>query len=118
MRDHPGSFFAALGSLYKAARAGDREGALAGLTGEVTEACRFDPQYSWSLAQCLAMVGEQDEAVGWLANAAERGFVNHPLFESDPLLAGIREYAGFRDLLADIHRQWTRFGQRPADSPP
>lgn len=50
-----------------------------------------DKEASWTFAGCLAAVGERDEALAWLGNAIELGFVNHRFLSTrDPLLAPLR----------------------------
>jgi non-specific serine/threonine protein kinase len=109
-RDAPGSFYDGLGRVLRAALHGDREATLAALAPKIEEAARADMQYSWSVAQAFALVGESARAVDWLENAVARGFCNYPLIaERDPLLAGIRGDAGFHKLALGAKEKWQAF---------
>ncbi len=109
-RDAPGSFYDGLGRVVRAALRGDRAAALAALVPKVEDAARADMQYSWSVAQAFALLGESDRAVDWLENAVARGFSNYPLIaERDPLLEGIRRDAGFQKLARTAKKKWQAF---------
>jgi tetratricopeptide (TPR) repeat protein len=50
-----------------------------------------DKEVSWHSADCLAAVGETDQALRWLAASIELGSVNHRFFSTrDPFLAPLR----------------------------
>lgn len=107
LEEGPSTFFAALASVYRAALAGDRSATEAAITEEVGGASRMDFQYSWSLAQCLAMVGAKKAALGWLSNAVVQGFINYPfLSERDPLLASLRSMPEFAELVSEVRESW------------
>lgn len=102
-------FFGAVGQLFAHALRGEREAVLSGLDESVREAAQMDQQYSWLLAQCLALVGEGEAAVDWLENAFRRGFYNFPLLsQGDPLLETARESSRFRPLVREVYQRWTR----------
>jgi TolB-like protein/class 3 adenylate cyclase/tetratricopeptide (TPR) repeat protein len=106
--DMPDTLFAQLGVFYRLALAGRREEALAVMTEEHKAAAWQDMEYSWCVAQCHAIIGDDAEAVRWLRNAAiAQNFSNYPLLaERDPLLARLRDTPAFVELAREIRRKW------------
>jgi serine/threonine protein kinase/Flp pilus assembly protein TadD len=89
-----------LAILWRYALEGDREKALSWMPAEALETCRRDLQWSFYLACAYAMLGD-DDALGWLENAVELGFLNHRyLGEIDPILAPLRVDPRFQALMA------------------
>jgi serine/threonine protein kinase/predicted Zn-dependent protease len=110
VRDLPESPFAHLGQFYACAFRGDREAARRSVTAEVQEVLGSDPQYSWFLAECYALIDDRASAIQWLDRAAARGFINYPLLaQRDPFLAPLRSEPAFISLIADVKRQWESF---------
>jgi eukaryotic-like serine/threonine-protein kinase len=106
----PDSFFAGLGRTFAHAVQGQPEQAREAMTPDVTENARHDLQYSWTLAQCCAMIGACGEATGWVENAVRQGFWNYPLLaERDPLLKSLREDPRFMALMASTKSKWLHF---------
>lgn len=106
----PGSFFANLGSFYIHSIQGDRAYAREAATTGLDNAARSDLQYSWSMAQCFALVDEKDQAIQWLENAVRCGLWNYPLLaDRDPLLASIRGEERFKTLMEDVRDKWINF---------
>jgi len=111
-REASGTFLGRLARLYTHALRGAHDEALACLDGPLTSAARADLYHSWNVAECMAAVGESRAAVGWIANAAGRGFINYPLLATlDPLLEGARLDEEFDGVLADIKRRWLAFAE-------
>jgi TolB-like protein/class 3 adenylate cyclase len=109
-RDAPASFYDGLGRVFRAALRGERAAAQAALVPAVEDGARADMQYSWTLAQALSLLGETQQAVGWLENAVLRGFSNYPIIaELDPLLEGIRQDAGFQRVMRIAKEKWQAF---------
>ncbi|MBT8103167.1 MAG: TIR domain-containing protein [Gammaproteobacteria bacterium] len=101
-------FFANLARLYICCLNADENGAAEEATASLLEASRSDPQWSWLVAQCYALLGKHDEAVDWVANAVSHGFWNYPLLvERDAVLGPIRQHEGFQSVKADLHDKWT-----------
>lgn len=108
--DLPDSPFTRIGAFYRAALAGEREKALQAVDEPTREAFKTDPQYSWMLAQCYALIGENEQALDWLERAVARGFVNHPVLAiHDPLIAGLRAHPRFQALLAATKARFDAF---------
>lgn len=69
---------------------------------------RSDMLFSWLLAECYALLGELDEAVEWLRNAVDGGFLNPRFFsEVDPFLEPIRALPEFQELMEQLEQRWT-----------
>jgi serine/threonine protein kinase len=109
-RDLLESPFAQLAKFYAAAFRDDREGARSSMTPEAQAVFGSDPQYSWFLAECYALIDDRPCAIDWLDRAASRGFINYPLLaERDPLLAPLRGEPAFQALIAGVKQQWESF---------
>ncbi|HKC23966.1 MAG TPA: hypothetical protein VKF32_04445, partial [Thermoanaerobaculia bacterium] len=52
-----------------------------------------------------ALLGEADEAMRWLTDAARNGFPCHAFFERDPLLASLRPDPRFGALMAELRSE-------------
>lgn len=106
----PDNFHAPLVTLFAAALRGDVRTTKACLTPELTEPARGDWQYSWNLAEYLALVGERESALDWLENAVDLGFLGYPLFSKlDPFLEPLRGEPRFEDLMTRLKPLWTNF---------
>jgi tetratricopeptide (TPR) repeat protein len=107
VRDMPETLFAKLARLYELALAGNREEALRALQPDMEAAAKEDLQYSWSVAECLALIGEADRSIEWLGNAVKQGLCNYPLLaELDPLLSNVRANNAFKTLMASVKERW------------
>lgn len=105
-----GSLFGQIAACLVAALRGDGRGAHQAISDEAEATIRADPEWPWMVAQCHAMLGDGDEAVGWLRSAVDHGFINYPLLaEHDPHLESIRADAGFQELLAEVEARWRAF---------
>lgn len=106
----PESFFSSLGRAFSCAVQRRHDKALAAITPEVIENARHDLQYSWTLAQTHAMLGQIDEAYGWACGAVTQGFWNYPLLaERDPLLKPLRADPRFTALMNTTKEKWLNF---------
>jgi adenylate cyclase len=58
-------------------------------------------------ADAYAAVGCDDDAIRWVRNAVEHGFINYPfLAEHDPFLVTIRSKPAFQALLKEVKGRW------------
>ena len=57
------------------------------------------------IACIYALIGERDEALRWLSDAAHNGFPCYRFFESDPLLESLRGEEKFRSLMAELRAE-------------
>ncbi len=89
---------AALRALYR------RDAAVAGRflgSQALKDLATQDKEFSWWLASACSFAGEADEALHWLGNAIDLGFVNHRFFSAmDPFLAPLRGDPRFAALMA------------------
>jgi len=80
------------------------------VTEDFRRTARRDPQYSYFVADIYALAGLKEEALDWLSNAVDRGFINYPFIaEHDRLLESIRGEPRFRDIAARAKREWEDF---------
>ncbi len=106
----PEAAFGQLALFLRRALDGDRGGALAAVTPTLMEWARLDFEASWEMATGYALIGETDDALEWLENAVQRGFINYPfLSKYDPLLENLREEKRFLTLMDNVRFQWEQF---------
>jgi TolB-like protein len=80
------------------------------MTEDFRRTARRDPQWSYCVADILAFAGVKQEALDWLSNAVERGFINYPFIaEHDPALESIRGEPRFREILTKVKHEWEKF---------
>ena len=82
------------------------------MTEDAVKTYRRDPQYSHLVADMYACVGMKDEALDWLENAMDRGWIHYQFSVlQDPLLAPFRDEPRFRKIGARMKREWEEFGR-------
>jgi hypothetical protein len=80
------------------------------MTEDFRRTARRDPQWSYFVADFHALAGLKQDALDWLSNAVDRGFINYPFIaEHDPLLESIRGELRFRDIAARAKYEWEHF---------
>ena len=98
-----------MGAMWKAALRADGQ-AVRKFMNELVAYARRDKEMSWSTADCLAMIGEIEEALDWLANSIEMGLINDRFFsEFDPFLAPLRGNQRFQALMEHAREKERRF---------
>jgi len=102
------------GGVVHAARAmlrakrGDRKGAEA----DITEAIRVGKGFghfhhtAYSIGAIYSILGDFDKAEEWIENAANDGFPNYSMFETDPHLVRLRATPRFQTFLAKLKQEW------------
>jgi len=61
---------------------------------------KFDESYSWVMSECYSLLNMKKEALHWLDNAVNRGFLNYKfLIHHDPFLENIRNEKGFKRIM-------------------
>jgi len=109
-KDTPQNVFAWLGLFFKYALKGDKTEALQSVTQELKSSARWDETWSFYMAKCYALIDEKEEALDWIENAINRGFINHPyLNEYDQFLENIRGEKRFKKLMKKVKYQWENF---------
>ena len=99
-----------LGVFLKFALQGKKEKISQLITPEFIAYCRRDPMWSMQLAEGYALYDKKKEALDWLENAANRGFINYPfLNEYDPFLENIRGEERFKKLMKRVKYEWEHF---------
>jgi len=80
------------------------------LTPEFVSTAERDLQASYNLATFYAKLGDNENALNWLINAVNRGFINYPmLIQRDPWLANIRGEPRFKKLMERVKYEWEHF---------
>jgi len=77
---------------------GRRRQAFETITATFEMVARRHAYLSWHVGAGFAMLGEADQALGWLHHALDWGFVNYAFLMSDPLLERVRDDPGFSAL--------------------
>jgi len=67
----------------------------------------------YHLAMASSLMNMKEEAVDWLIKAADTGFPNYPLFESDPIFENLSEHKTYRELLSELEKKWLHFKTLP-----
>jgi len=105
----PGNAMTTFSLLTKYALLKDKESALRVMTPAFEKTCRRDPEWSYWVAEGLALVGSKEEALDWLENAVNRGWINCSLIGCDPLLNSIRGEERFKKLMERAKYEWEHF---------
>jgi eukaryotic-like serine/threonine-protein kinase len=95
---------AALASFQ--ARRGDQEEADALIALVLGKEGYVDHHVAYSLGAAFAQLKQPEQAVDWLAKAAETGFPCYPWFERDPLLDPLRKDRRFQQFMAQLKESW------------
>jgi hypothetical protein len=62
------------------------------------------------MAGPFALLDEKKEALYWLENAVNQGFINYPFIDKyDPFLANIRGEERFKKLMERVKYEWEHF---------
>ncbi len=110
VNDTPQTIFAQLGLFWRYAMQGKKNEALKVVTSEMTIAARWGEYLSRDMAHGYAILGEKEEALNWLENAVNLGFINYPfLNEYDPFLENIRGEKRFKNLMERVKYEWENF---------
>jgi Flp pilus assembly protein TadD len=74
------------------------------LVRAVSAGAYMDHHVAYSLGAAYAQLGQHDDALHWLRNAADTGFPCYPWYAHDPLLQPLRSDAEFQGLLDELRR--------------
>ncbi len=106
----PSVAFTKLGLVLKYAVLKDNDKVFREMTPDFRKTCQRDITFSHHLAGIFSLLGEENEALDWLENAVNRGFINYPLLaEKDPWLASLRGSPRFKKLMERVKYEWEHF---------
>jgi serine/threonine protein kinase/tetratricopeptide (TPR) repeat protein len=98
------------GLLLKYGLLKDKGKAFQLLTPDLQKTCQRDLEWSYYIAGAFALLDEKKEALDWLENAVNRGFINYPFINKhDPFLANIRGEERFKKLMERVQYEWEHF---------
>jgi len=97
------------GLLLKYGILKDREKAFGEMTFDFQKTCKRDPEWSYYVALMLASLDAKPEALDWLENAVNRGFINYPALERIQMLDNLRGEERFKKLLERAKYEWEHF---------
>jgi serine/threonine protein kinase len=94
--------FSNMSTTYAAALRGDAAGVRRALADcQMPELATQDKEFSWWLADCFAMLGDGGEALRWVENSINLGFVNHRFWSSvNPFMVPLRSDPRFQALMS------------------
>jgi serine/threonine protein kinase len=96
--------------ILRHAMHGEKQDVLEAVSPDLKRWAEKDFNFSQWLADCYGLVDERDQAIRWVENAVNRGFINYPfLNEYDPCLKNIRADNRFRDLMTRVKHEWEQF---------
>ena len=106
----PDNLLTSFALLLKYGLQKDKERAFRLATPDFEKSCRRDLEWSYNVAQAFALLDERKEALDWLENAVNRGFINYPFISKlDPFLASIRGEERFQKLMERVKYEWEHF---------
>jgi serine/threonine protein kinase len=105
----PDDFFSQLSYFFMYALMNEKEKALRLATEEFKATASNDLEYSSFLAQGFALLNEKTEALYWLENAVNLGFINYSFFaKHDPFLENLRGDKRFEKLMVRVKTEWEK----------
>jgi tetratricopeptide (TPR) repeat protein len=106
----PQHSYSQLGLFCMYAFQNNKTEALRYLSQELETWLKRDGWYSWHVTVSYALLDMKQEALDWLENAANQGFINYPfLNERDPFLENIRGEERFKKLMEKVKNEWEHF---------
>ena len=106
----PNNAVTKFGLLLKYGLLKDKEKAFQIMTPDFQKTCQRDSEWSYYVVVAFALLDEEKEALDWLENAVNRGFVNYPfIIEYDIFLKNIRGEPRFKKLMERVKYEWEHF---------
>ncbi|MDD4856720.1 MAG: protein kinase [Candidatus Krumholzibacteria bacterium] len=87
----------------------DRKMAFGAMTSDFQKTCKRDPEWSYYVALLLASLNAKPEALDWLENAVNQGFINYPALERIQMLDNLRGEERFKKLMERVKYEWEHF---------
>ncbi len=85
---------------------GNRDEARGLINDQVKDLAMADGDAAYMIASYYALLGERDEAIGWLKNAIKVGNENYPWFVRDPNWAALRSDPQLISILSELRERW------------
>ena len=99
-------FFGSLARFYSDCIQSDAASASESATSSLLEASQSDPQWSWCIAQCYALLGFDDHSIkGSYAIRMASGSI-HYWRRRVYSAAALREHERYQSLMAELHNKW------------
>ena len=96
--------------FFKHAYLGEKTKAIEVFSEETKKYVWGDPELCWLGAGFYSLLDDKAEALRWLENAINRGWINYPLLsKNDPFLENIRGEKRFEQLMARVKYEWEHF---------
>jgi tetratricopeptide (TPR) repeat protein len=106
----PGTVLTSILLMIKDALQNKKSEALQFVTEEIRIMAKRTEWLSREVAHGFALLGEKEEALNWLENAINQGFINYPfLSKHDPFLANLRGEERFKKLMERVKYEWEHF---------
>jgi non-specific serine/threonine protein kinase len=106
----PNNAFSKLGLMLKYAVQEKKDKVFHEMTADLQKTCFRDITFSHHLAGIFSLTGAKKEALDWLENAIDGGFINYPLLsEKDLFLENIRGEDRFKKLMKRMKKEWENF---------
>ena len=106
----PNNIMSKFGLLVKYGLLKDKERIIQIMTPDFINTCRRDSEWSYTVAQAFALLGEKNEALNWLENSVTRGQINYPFINRiDSFLDNIRGEERFKKLMERVKYLWEHF---------
>ncbi len=106
----PNNALTKMGLMLKYGFLKERENALREMTPDFERTCQRDLEWSYHIAEAFALLSEKKEALDWLENAVNRGFINYPFMNRhDWFLDNIRGEERFKKLMERVKYEWEHF---------
>ena len=109
IKKNPDNVVSKLGLMLKYGLMKNKDKVLQEMTPEFQKTCRRDPDWSYHVSVMLSLADIKKEALDWLDNAVNRGFLNYPFLQKDPFLDNIRNEDRFKKLMEHVKYEWEHF---------
>ena len=106
VRNSPSDTFSInLVKILQFALKNDEEGLKSILIPSFVTKCMQDAELAWLIADCYALLDNKNEALNWLEQAVDRGFLNHQFFcNYDPFIEPLKKEKRFDEIMDKAKR--------------